>query len=468
MARLGYERAASFHNSGRNIPDLVAILKEYGIDYERENRYYKTLAMRTPVYHRVIGQLKEILPSMESIDEAIPFEIFLEPEVELSPREQRLVEAAEEESTRFLSMMERRILLSRLDFETLGRRLRANVLGQDQAVDDLLRFILHYRTGLAEKKGLLSFFAAGPTGVGKNHLIEMLQQELEDMTGRKTLLEKIECVNYQNDASLNTILGSWPGYINSNMKGKLTRFAEEAAWYPFSFLILDEFEKAHKRLEVALLPILDKGFTADHLGRRVDLRGSLLYFTSNIGHELWRRRGVGFKNSSRDEIQREAVLQAARQAFNPEFINRLHIVTFNHLEPATVERIVERELGLLGSELKEEFGIDFSWDPEVTSHLLEVGYSETYGARPIRRAINELVIAPLDQTIHLYGRNAATEQAVERVLDTIDQLRQEEKELSTQEAAKLLAHIRRHALPHVGIKRIEVHKERDGLVFEVR
>ncbi len=472
VAVAAYTIAAERYRRGKNLPTLARVLRERGIDPELEEKRYREFAEKAPQYHQVITQMRRYLPEVE------PLPILINPltvplmtprdEGTVTKREQALIALAEEDPARFLSMMERRILLSQLDFTSLREQLRTRVLGQERAIDELLTLLLHYQTGLAER-GALNIFAAGPTGVGKNHLVESLGEVLEDMTGRRVLIEKVECVNYENGASLNTLLGSWPGYVNSDVKGKLTQFALATANYPFSVLIFDEFEKAHKRLELALLPILDTGFTADHRGNIIDLRGTLLYFTSNIGYEPWRRKGaLGFDaHADPDAVHDAAVRQAARRTFNPEFINRLHIVHFNHLARAAIERIVERELSLVGNTLEEEYGVRLSWDEGVRKHILAQGYSEEYGARPIRKVITQQVIAPLDETIHDLTRQAADPLTVNEILGQLDSLRQEEESLSQEEAAALLSIIKEQALPPPHITAIHLREDGGHLLFDL-
>ena len=271
----------------------------------------------------------------------------------------------------------------------MEERLRERVVGQDDALARVSNAIRRSRAGLSDsKRPIGSFIFLGPTGVGKTELARALAEFLFD---DEKLMIRIDMSEYMEKHSVSRLIGAPPGYVGYEEGGQLT---EQVRRHPYSVVLFDEIEKAHPDVFNVLLQILEDGRLTDGKGRTVDFRNTVLVMTSNVGSSAI------FELAGRDpERARKEAMEALRQSFRPEFINRIdEIVIFNPLGKAELQRVVKLLLKNV-ERLLAERQITLEITPRATELILREGYDPAYGARPLRRAIQRLVQDPLAMQI---------------------------------------------------------------------
>ena len=267
--------------------------------------------------------------------------------------------------------------------------LRSRVIGQDEAVAQVVKAIRRSRMGLADpQRPIGSFFFLGPTGVGKTYLAQCLAEE---MFGQKDALIRFDMSEYAEKHTASLMVGAPPGYVAHEDGGRLT---EAVRRKPYSIVLFDEIEKAHPDIFNVLLQVLDEGRLTDRQGHTVDFRNTIIIFTSNVGTRQLAEQGagIGFEAATPDARTSQAILtKALNRTFPPEFVNRLDAVVFFHpLDRPALERIVDIELsGLLAR--TAVMGYKVSISPEVREQIIREGSDPRYGARPLRRAIQTRV-----------------------------------------------------------------------------
>jgi len=271
----------------------------------------------------------------------------------------------------------------------MEERLRERVVGQDEALARVSNAIRRSRAGLSDtKRPIGSFIFLGPTGVGKTELARALAEFLFD---DEKLMIRIDMSEYMEKHSVSRLIGAPPGYVGYEEGGQLT---EQVRRHPYSVVLFDEIEKAHPDVFNVLLQILEDGRLTDGKGRTVDFRNTVLVMTSNLGSTAI------FELAGKDpERARKEAMEALRQSFRPEFINRIdEIVIFNPLGEEQLERIIR----LLLKDVERLLGerqITLEISPAATELILREGYDPAFGARPLRRAIQRLVQDPLAMQI---------------------------------------------------------------------
>lgn len=268
--------------------------------------------------------------------------------------------------------------------------LQNRIIGQSQAVTAVCNAIRRSRAGLSDpNKPIGSFLFLGPTGVGKTELCKALAEFLFDTDEAVIRLDMSE---FMEKHSVSRLLGAPPGYVGYEEGGYLT---EHVRRRPYSVILLDEMEKAHPDVFNILLQVLDDGRLTDSQGRTVDFRNTVIVMTSNLGSDLIQEIS---KHGDYFEMK-EAVMGVVGKHFRPEFINRIdEIVVFHPLDQAQIKKIAEIQINRLRKRLSErEYGIAIS--PEAMDYLAEAGYDPVYGARPLKRAIQQYVENPLSQEI---------------------------------------------------------------------
>ena len=274
----------------------------------------------------------------------------------------------------------------------LSDTMKSKIIGQDEAVEKVVKAIKRNRTGLKDpNKPIGSFIFLGPTGVGKTQLAKILSKELFDS---EDTMVRIDMSEYMEKFSITRLIGAPPGYIGYEEGGQLT---EKVRRKPYSVVLLDEIEKAHPDVFNMLLQVLDDGFLTDSLGRKIDFRNTIIIMTSNIGARQVKEfgQGVGFGTSARiaqsESNVKSIVENALKKVFAPEFLNRIDdVITFNSLSKEDIFKIIDLELGKLYSRVND-LGYGLQLSQKAKDFIAEKGYDKQYGARPLKRAIQKYV-----------------------------------------------------------------------------
>jgi ATP-dependent Clp protease ATP-binding subunit ClpC len=300
---------------------------------------------------------------------------------------------AQEESDRLLKMED---------------ALREKVIGQDEAIDTIAKAVRRARAGLKDpKRPIGSFIFLGPTGVGKTWLAKALA---EFMFGSEDALIKIDMSEFMERHNVSRLVGAPPGYVGFDEGGQLTEAVRRKS---YSVVLLDEIEKAHPEVFNILLQILEDGHLTDAKGRRVDFRNTVIIMTSNVGAKsLLKDTSLGFRPVAVDvdkaeqqqyDRMREKVLDQLKTQFRPEFLNRVDsVVVFRSLQIEQIRVIVELLLDRVRVQLKAQ-QIDLEITQEAKDHIIRLGYDIDYGARPLRRVIQNMVEDQLAEAL-LMGR----------------------------------------------------------------
>ena len=297
----------------------------------------------------------------------------------------------------------------------LGDRLRAHIIGQDTAIDTVCAAIRRNRVGLQAKRKPVSFLFVGGTGVGKTELVKRLADEL--FHAPESLI-RLDMSEFMEKFSVSRMIGSPPGYVGYDEAGQLT---EKIRRRPYSVVLFDEIEKAHPDVMNLLLQILDDGRITDAQGRTVNFENTVIILTTNAGSNT-RTGTLGF-GLSVDDQSRERAQRALNEFLRPEFLNRLdEIVYFNHLTEENFRAIASLMLGEVRTAMAER-GMTLHWTPAVVDYLVAKGYSETYGARNLRRTIQRDVEDAIASAV-VAQRKAAGDVAIDaqndRIVVTID------------------------------------------------
>lgn len=270
----------------------------------------------------------------------------------------------------------------------LESTLNEIVVGQELAISQLANSVKRARIGFRQQnKPIASFLFLGPTGVGKTELGKSLARVL---FGDDSFLIRFDMSEYMEPHSISKLIGSPPGYVGYEEGGLLTDAVKRN---PYSVVLFDEIEKAHRDLQNVLLQVLDEGQLTDNTGYQVDFRETIILLTSNIGaHHLMKKRVLGFENAQKNnvfQLQKQSVLSDLKSHFNPEFLNRLDdTIIFSPLEDKHIEKIVDIYLDEINVNLLEK-DIYLSISTSAKKHLAKRGYDEKNGARPLRRTMQK-------------------------------------------------------------------------------
>ena len=338
-----YEKAAELRDKERKVEDTLEYLKDEWSRDLNENRAHIT----TDSIYEVVSQMTKI-PLTK------------------------------------LSQNERENLLNIED------NLKTMVIGQDTAIKKIAKAIRRNSTGIrAHTRPIGTFMFLGSTGIGKTHLAKAIANEL---FGSPESLIRVDMSEYTEKFNTSRLIGSPPGYVGHNQGGQLTEAVRNK---PYSVILFDEIEKSHRDVFDLLLQIFDEGHLTDGMGRKVNFKNTLIIMTSNVGSRKLQDfgAGIGFTTGSKDvkraEEEKHVITKALKNRFSPEFLNRVdESVIFNALDEKQVEKITEIEVEKL-SERLSEVGYNFKFNKSVIKHITENGFDEKYGARPIKRAIQD-------------------------------------------------------------------------------
>jgi ATP-dependent Clp protease ATP-binding subunit ClpC len=273
----------------------------------------------------------------------------------------------------------------------LDKILTSKVIGQNEAISIISKCIRRNRVGIKDtNKPIGSFIFLGSTGVGKTYLAKSLA---EILFGDPEKMIRVDMSEFMEKHNVSKLIGSPPGYVGYDEGGQLT---EKVKNNPFSVILFDEIEKAHKDVFNLLLQILDEGHLTDSFGRKVNFTNTLIIMTSNVGAKKVSEfgGGVGFETSStnkqKEEVKKTMIQKSLKQQFNPEFLNRIDdVILFNSLDENALKQIIGVELNKLKNRLTEK-GYKVNFDESVSQKIYELNQQEEYGARPIKRIIQNL------------------------------------------------------------------------------
>ena len=272
----------------------------------------------------------------------------------------------------------------------LDKNLIGKVIGQDNAVVKIAKSIKRNRLGIKDpNRPIGSFVFLGSTGVGKTYLAKQLAKE---MFGSEDSLIRVDMSEYQEKHSISKLVGAPPGYVGYEEGGLLT---EKVKNKPYSVILFDEVEKAHKDVFTILLQILDDGHVTDSLGRKINFKNTLIILTSNLGVKKLQDfgTGIGFSSNSysNEEAKKQMLMKEMKNFFSPEFLNRIDdTIVFNSLSQEDIKKITDIELKRLVARLVD-MKYNITYDDSLVEYLAKIGYDELYGARPLKRAIQDKV-----------------------------------------------------------------------------
>jgi len=333
-----------------------------------------------------------------------------------------VMQISQEESVRLLEMEE---------------ELRAHIVGQEEAIEAISKAVRRARAGLKDpRRPIGSFIFLGPTGVGKTELTKALARFL---FGSEDALIQLDMSEFMERHSVSRLVGAPPGYVGYEEAGQLT---EALRRRPYSIVVFDEIEKAHPEAHNMLLQIMEEGHLSDARGRKVDFRNALIVMTSNVGADLIKRQtSLGFDIQRDEDLEdqlayqemRKKLLDSLKRVFRPEFVNRVDtVIVFRALSRENIKEIVRLELDKVSLRI-EEHAIVINTTPAALEKMAEMGYDPEFGARPLKRVIQQSIEDALSDAM-LAGEFEDGDTIIVDVVDDEIKLRRSEEEPEEKEA----------------------------------
>lgn len=333
-----------------------------------------------------------------------------------------------------LSSYERLVLFASVDLEAMKRSLNARVIDQPVAVEALCEEFALYATGTHSLTKPPSYFFVGPTGVGKNYLIESLAVLLEGFAGVAIPVLTIDGPNYTDASDINELRGSTRGFIRSDEPGLLAEFHERSARAPLSIILVDEVEKAHPHLRKFFLSLMDRGTVTDNRGRALDFANCMIVFTSNLGYSEAAARGapIGYRGDEAvDDFENAEVTKSLRQALSAEFVNRLRIIRFAHLSRASIDRIFDLEFGRIARRFRDLHGLEVVVTEAAREAIIARGYSHAFGARHLASVLERVANVEVSKRLKKDDTRSSTSDGA--ILEYLREVRSETRAFDPEE-----------------------------------
>jgi len=427
-----YESYHKVNYTDEIIETCVKLADRYITDREFPDKAFDILdevgaRMQTEVkVPEVIEDLKKKAAELKLLKLEVVKKQNYEQAADLRDKEKKLLDKLEAEKTKFEEQMQKdkqtisledvydvvsnmtKIPVNKMSADdskallNLDKELMGKVIGQDAAVVKIAKSIKRNRLGIKDpNRPIGSFIFLGSTGVGKTHLAKQLAKE---MFGSEDSLIRVDMSEYQEKHTVSKLVGAPPGYVGYEEGGMLT---EKVKNKPYSVILFDEVEKAHKDVFTVLLQILDDGHVTDSLGRKINFKNTLIILTSNLGVKKLQDfgTGIGFGSNSysNEEAKKQVLMKEMKNFFSPEFLNRIDdTIVFNSLTPEDIKKITEIELKKLVTRLGD-MKYTIGYDETLVNYLAKVGFDELYGARPLKRAIQDKIEDLLSEEV-LTGR----------------------------------------------------------------
>jgi MoxR-like ATPase len=306
-----------------------------------------------------------------------------------------------------ISAYERIVLFSSVDMDRLREALSAVVVDQDEAIEALCDEFSLFAAGTRDLRKPPAYFLVGPTGVGKNHLVESLCRLLEGIWQVEVPTLAIEGPSYTYPSDINELRGATRGFIRSDEEGLLATFHERSSKAPLSVILVDEVEKAHSQLRTFFLSILDRGTTTDNRGKVLSFANTMIFFTSNLGYSDAQQRSapIGYLDEDARSVSSDRDVRAGlRRALTPEFMNRVRMIHFNRLAQKSAARILELELYRIVRRYRAIHGLTLEVDATARAELMRRGFSAIYGARHLKAVLESVCNVEVAKKIRREGR----------------------------------------------------------------
>lgn len=416
---------------------------------------YADILKRTTGEQDAFAALATRIPLMAAAAEAIESDAPAEAPVGVDESDRYVLAARGEDATeevskeRLLGTYERILLFASLDMERLRDALNATVVDQAEAVRGLCDEFGLFAAGTRDQRKPPAYFLVGPTGVGKNHLIESLGRLLEGIWGVEVPMLTLEGPNYTYPSDINELRGATRGFIRSDEEGLLTSFHEKTSKAPLGVILVDEVEKAHPHLMTFFLSILDRGTTTDNRGQVLNFANCMMFFTSNLGYSDAQQGtapiGYGDEQTRTRASDRE-IGRALKGKLTPEFVNRVRMVHFNRLTRKSAERILDLELGKIARRYEQIHGLAFELSPAARAELIARGFSPFFGARHLSSTLESICNVEIAKKVRRDDTGEVGDRM--RVLDWLREIRSGKRPFDRDEVQRRVRQLARARLPY--------------------